>query len=78
MSPRKTHHVVPNPSGGWDSKKGGGSKAIKHFDRKQDAIEFTRHISHNQGSELLIHGQDGKIQQSDSHGKDPYPPKDKD
>ena len=21
---RKTHHVVPNPGGGWDFKKGGG------------------------------------------------------
>ena len=78
MPPRKTHHVVPNPLGGWDSKKGGGSKAIKHFDRKKDATDFTREISQNQGSELVIHGRDGKIQQSDSHGNDPCPPQDKD
>jgi hypothetical protein len=77
MSPRKTHHVVPNPQGGWDSIKGGGSKAIKHFDIKVDAVDFTRQISQNQGSELVIHGKDGKIQQSDSHGHDPCPPKDK-
>ncbi len=37
-----------------------------------------REISKNQGSELVIHGKDGKIQQKDSHGKDPNPPKDKD
>ena len=78
MATRKSHHVVHHPKGGWDSKKGGGEKAIKHFDRKEDAIDFTRAISQNQGSELVIHGQDGKIQQSDSHGKDPCPPKDKD
>jgi hypothetical protein len=78
MAPRKTHHVVPNPGGGWDSKKGGGIKSIKHFDRKDEAIIFTRKISQNQDSELVIHGKDGKIQQSDSHGNDPCPPKDKD
>lgn len=78
MAPRKTHHVVPNPGGGWDSKKGGGIKSIKHFDRMDEAIIFTRKISQNQDSELVIHGKDGKIQQSDSHGNDPCPPKDKD
>jgi len=26
---RKTHHVVPNPSGGWSVKKGGASRASK-------------------------------------------------
>ena len=77
MTPRKTHHVVPNPKGGWDSKKGGGLKTIKHFDRKEDAVHFTREISQNQRSELVIHKQDGTIKQSDSHGKDPCPPEDK-
>jgi len=73
---RKTHHVVPNPDGGWDVKKGGGERSIKHFDRKQDAVDHGREISRNQGSEFLIHGKDGKIQNSDSHGNDPCPPKD--
>jgi hypothetical protein len=77
MAPRRTHHVVPNPTGGWDSKIGGGPKSIKHFERKEDAIDFTRKVSRNQGSELVIHGRDGVIQQSDSHGNDPCPPKDK-
>jgi hypothetical protein len=77
MSPRKSHHVVPNPAGGWDSKKGGGSRTIRHFERKEDAIDYTRKISQNQNTELVIHGRDGKIQQSDSHGNDPNPPKDK-
>jgi hypothetical protein len=76
MSPRKTHHVVPNRKGDWDSKKGGGAKSIKHFDRKDDAKAFTRKISQNQKGELLIHGRDGKIQKSDSHGGNPCPSKD--
>ncbi|HEY0893593.1 MAG TPA: DUF2188 domain-containing protein [Cellvibrio sp.] len=74
---RKTHHVVPDPEGGWDVKKGGATKSSKHFDNKQDAVDWGRQVSRNQKTEFLIHGKDGKIQQSDSHGGDPNPPKDK-
>jgi hypothetical protein len=69
-----SHHVVPK-SGGWDVKKGGGDRSSGHFDRKQDAIDAGRKISQNQGTELVIHGKNGKIQNKDSHGNDPYPPK---
>ena len=75
---RKTHHVVPNPEGGWDVKRGGSDRASNHFDRKTGAIDRAREISQNQSSELIIHNRDGKISQSDSHGNDPCPPKDKD
>ena len=74
---RKTHHVVPNKEGGWDLKKGGGEKSIKHFDRKQDAIDYGRNVSKNQNSEFIVHKKDGTIQNPDSHGGDPCPPLDK-
>ena len=74
---RKTHHVVPNHEGGWDVKKGGGERSIKHFDKKDDAVDKARDISRNQNSELVIHKKDGTIQKADSHGGDPCPPKDK-
>lgn len=74
---RKTHHVVPDSDGGWNIKRGGGKRSSGHFDRKQDAIDRARKISQNQGTELIIHNQDGKISQCDSHGPDPCPPKDK-
>jgi hypothetical protein len=74
---RDTHHVVPNPEGGWDVKRGGGEKASRHFETKQEAIEGGREISRNQGTEFIIHNRDGRISQSDSHGNDPCPPKDK-
>lgn len=76
--PRKTHHVVPNPDGGWDVRKGGSSRSSGHYDTKKDAVDAGRDISRNQGSEFLIHGKDGKIQTSDSHGNDPNPPRDRD
>jgi len=77
MVKRKTHHVVPNPDGGWDVKKGGSERASKHFDRKGEAVDAGRQISRNQKSEFIIHGKNGRIQNADSHGNDPCPPKDK-
>ena len=71
----KSHHVVPNPDGGWDIKKGGAERASGHFDRKSDAIDKGREISKKQRTEFYIHGKDGKIQQKDSHGNDPFPPR---
>lgn len=72
---RDSHHVVPNPDGGWDVKRGGGQRASKHCDTKADAVAAAREISRNQGTELVIHGANGRIQSSDSHGNDPFPPK---
>lgn len=70
-----THHVVPAKDGGWNVKKGGAERASGHFDNKADAIDAAREISQNQHSELKIHNRDGRISQSDSHGKDPFPPR---
>jgi len=75
---RKTHHVVPNPKGGWSVKKGGAWKASKTFTSKTAATNYARKVSKNQQSELIIHKKDGTIQRTASHGRDPIPPKDKD
>lgn len=66
----KSHHVVPNPTGGWDVKVSGGDKAIKHTDNKQSAIDAARVISQNQETELMIHNKNGQISHKDSHGHD--------
>jgi len=71
----QTHHVVPNPKGGWDIKRGGSDHTIKRFARKQEAIAAAREIARKQKTELKIHNKDGKIAQSISYGNDPYPPK---
>lgn len=71
----ETHHVVPNPDGGWDVKRGGGERASSHHETKREAIDQGREVSRRQGTELRIHNQDGKIGSSDSHGHDPNPPK---
>lgn len=72
-----THHVVPNKNGGWDVRRGGSERSSGHFDKKQDAVDGGRAISQSQGTEFRIHNKDGKIAQSDSHGHDPCPPRDR-
>lgn len=71
----ETHHVVHNPEGGWDVKRGGAERASSHHDTKREAIDLGREISRNQGTELRIHNLNGRIGSSDSHGGDPNPPR---
>lgn len=74
MTKKKTTHVVPNKNGGWDVKKGGQKTPLSHHRTKDPAIDNARIISKKEKSELYIHGKNGRIQNKDSHGGDPYPP----
>ena len=40
-----------------------------------EAERAAREIAINQKSEVLIHGEDGRIRERNSYGNDPYPPK---
>tara|TARA_R110002096_G_scaffold349985_1_gene543025 strand:- start:1236 stop:1469 length:234 start_codon:yes stop_codon:yes gene_type:complete len=75
--PRKERHVVANPDGGWDSKREKAQRASKHFETKKEAMDWSRQKSRAEGSELIPHKRNGRIQNPDSHGNDPNPPKDK-
>jgi len=74
---RKERHVTPNPDGGWDSKKNNAARASKHFETKEDAMAWSRQKAKEEGSELIPHKKDGRIQNPNSYGNDPCPPKDK-
>lgn len=74
MLKRSNQHVVPNPTGGWAVKREKSDRATAILPTKQQAVERAREIAKNQGVELVVHGKDGKIQNKDSHGKDPFPP----
>ena len=73
---RKQHHLVHNSNGGWDIKRTGARRVSAHAETKVTAEKIGREISRNQGTEFVIHGLNGQIQRSDSHGNDPCPPKD--
>lgn len=74
---KKPIHVVPNPDGGWNSKREGASRASGHFDTQKEAIEAARETARRDKTELSIHGKDGRIREKDSYGNDPFPPRDK-
>lgn len=66
-------HVVPHPDG-WAVKSEGATKATRVTKTQQESADIAREIAKNQGSEMIIHGKDGKIRQKNSYGNDPYPP----
>ena len=66
----KNQHVVPY-KGHWAVKGAGNSKATFVTTTQAAAIELARQIAINQQAELIIHGRNGRILASDSHGHDP-------
>ncbi|QAY63955.1 DUF2188 domain-containing protein [Xylanimonas allomyrinae] len=80
MSKQSDRHVVPNPSGGWDVRAPGASRASAHTDTQAQARDRARQIAGNAGGgEVRIHRRDGRIRDSDTvaPGNDPNPPRDK-
>ena len=73
---RDTHRVMPHEDG-WQVKRDGGERASRVTGTKAEAETLGRTISRNQETELQVHGRDGRIQRSDSHGRDPNPPRDR-
>ncbi|MDQ8023024.1 MAG: DUF2188 domain-containing protein [Moraxellaceae bacterium] len=71
---KRNQHVVPRDDL-WAVRGAGAKRDTELFDRKQDAVDRAREIAQNQQTELVAHGQNGRIQSKDSHGKDPFPPK---
>jgi hypothetical protein len=76
MAKGKNQHVIPT-EGGWGVKGEGNSKLTAKTATKAEAQQIAREIAINQQSELVIHGKDGKIQNKNSYGNDPFPPRDK-
>ena len=71
---KRNQHVVPHPSG-WAVKPEGGQRPSSVHQTQQEAIATGRQIARNQGTELFVHGRNGRIRSRDSHGHDPFPPR---
>jgi uncharacterized protein YdaT len=72
----KNQHVVKTDDG-WGVKGAGNSRLTSEHKTQQKAINAAIPIAKHQKSEVVIHGRDGKIRDTDSYGLDPCPPKDK-
>lgn len=72
----KRQHVVKTDDG-WGVRGEGNSRLTSEHKTQEKAIKAAIPIAKNQKTEVVIHGRDGKIRDSDSYGNDSCPPKDK-
>lgn len=73
---KKDIHVVPHADG-WATRKEGAERVGGVYTKKAEALEAGRSQAKREHVELVIHGKKGMIQDSDSFGHDPFPPRDK-
>lgn len=79
MVKANNRHVVPSRDGGWDVRAPHARRASAHADTQAEAARRAREIVGNLGGgEVIIHGRDGRIRDSDTvaPGNDPFPPRD--
>jgi hypothetical protein len=74
---KNDHHVVRNPKGGWSVLRSGASRATRVFRTQKDAVSFAKKQARKDSTELYVHRRDGTIQERDSYGQDPCPPRDR-
>lgn len=72
---KKNVHVVPRADG-WAVRRERAERDSSHHDTKADALASGRDTARRDEVELVIHRKDGTIEDKDSYGRDPYPPKD--
>lgn len=71
---QKNQHIVPHPKG-WAVRGASNDRATSVHPTQRQAIDAGRDIARNQGSELFVHGENGRIRERNTYGKDPFPPK---
>ena len=76
MTSKRDIHVVQHKEG-WATQKDGADRAGVVTDTQREAIERASDQARREHVEVVIHGRDNKIRDSDSYGNDPNPPKDR-
>ena len=69
-------HVIPR-DGGWAVRRDGAKRDSFHLESQAEAMARAKGIAQRERVELIIHGQDGAIRESNSYGNDPVPPRDR-
>lgn len=70
----KNQHVVPHRDG-WAVRGAGSDRVSSVHSTQAQAAQAARGTAQHQGTEVLIHGRNGKIRERDTYGHDPFPPK---
>lgn len=66
------YHVTKD-SGTWKLAKEGSDRAIKRFDTKTDAIDYTREYMDGKTGSVKIHKEDGTIQEERTYPRSADP-----
>lgn len=66
--PKPNQHVVPN-RGGWSVRSSGSKRASRNFDTREEAIDLAWKMANKFGTEVYIHGRDGRIREHGSDGR---------
>lgn len=67
--PTHNQHVVPHEEG-WAVKGAGNERYTGVYDYQKDAIERAKDIARNYGSDVIIHGKDGRVRDRVSYKRD--------
>lgn len=73
MSSRNIHVVHRN--GEWIVRREGNTRATSIYSTQKDAVEAARKQAEIEGTEVVIHGRDGRIRERDNYSNDPIPPR---
>ena len=73
---KKNIHIVPQGTR-WAVKKEGITTPLSTHKTKENADQKARQLARRTNVELIIHRKDGTIQDKDSFGRDPFPPRDR-
>lgn len=73
---KKNIWTGPHSEGGWQNRREGAQRASARYARKSDAEAAGRSAARRDGVEHFIQRRDGTIQNRNSYGNDPFPPRD--
>lgn len=71
---KRGQHVLPS-GGRWSVRTAGATRASGTFETQKEAVKNAREKARREGTELYVHGRDGRIRERSSFGRDPHPPK---
>ena len=72
---KNIHTVFNSGRGMWENKKEGSPSPVSSHNTKNNALDKAEKIAGQAKVEHFIHGKDGKIQERNSYGNDPFPPR---
>lgn len=74
--PNRNVHTV-HSANGWTNRYENSNRKLGYYATKAEAQAAGREKAIQNNSEHIIHGLNGRIQNKNSYGKDPCPPRDR-